>query len=180
MTNLQRMKEIGKALAMILFGLILLATPEEGYYLVTVALSISMTFSGLRSLVYYFTMARHMIGGKEVFYKGLILLDVGLFTFTIVDIPLLYVICYILICHAFSGLVDILRAWEARRIESPAWKASMTYGMCNLTIAAMTFVAGILHGSASSVVWIYSAGLIYSAIVRILTACRKTAIVYIH
>lgn len=180
MSNLQRTKEVCKALVMILFGLLLLIAPEEGYYLVTVVLSISLTVSGIRSLVFYFTMARHMIGGKEVLYKGLILMDVGLFTFTMVDIPLVYVICYILICHAFAGAVDIMKAFEARKIESPAWKASMTYGVCNLAIAVGTFVAGILRGSASAVVWIYSAGLIYSAFARIRTAFRKTAIVYIH
>lgn len=180
MSNLQRIKEICKALLMILFGLMLLVAPEEGYYLVTVVLSISLSLSGIRWLVFYFTMARHMIGGKEVFYKGLILLDVGLFTFLIVDIPMLYVICYLLVCHAFAGLVDILKAFEARRIESPAWKASMTYGICNLAIAVATFVAGILRHSTRAVVWIYSAGLIYSAFVRIRTAFRKNAIVYIQ
>lgn len=180
MSNLQRTREICKGLVMILFGVMLLIAPEEGYYLVTVVLCISLLLSGIRSLVFYFTMARHMIGGKEVFYKGLILLDVGLFTVTIVDVPVLYVICYILICHAFSGLVDIMKAFEARKIESPAWKASMTYGLCNLAIAVGTFVSGILYRSTSAVVWIYSAGLIYSAFVRIRTAFRRTAIVYIQ
>lgn len=179
MTKLRRIKEVLWGLLMIFCALILFLAAEEGYYLITFLLSISLILSGGRSLVYYFQLARHMIGGKWILYKGICLMDLGLFTLTLMDIPVLYVMLYLLIVHAFAGLVDILKAFEARKIESPAWKKSMSYGICNLLVGLLPFLGILTHNSLRIAVYTYSAGLLYSAIVRIGTSFRKTAIVYI-
>lgn len=179
MTKLRRIKEILWGFLMILCGLCLFVVPEDGYYIVTFLLSIALILSGGRSLVYYFQLARHMIGGKWILYKGICLLDLGLFTLTIMDIPLLYVMLYLLIVHAFAGLVDILKALEARKIESPVWKKSMSYGILNLLVGLLPFLGILTHNSLRIAVYTYSAGLIYSALVRIAGSFRKTAIVYI-
>ena len=180
MKKMHRVKEILSGMLMLLCCLILLLVPEEGYFIVPLILSISLIFSGVRSLLYYFLMARHMVGGKAMFYQGLIILDLGMFTYTLVDIPLIYVILYLLACHAFSGAVDIMRALEAKRIHAPSWRLSMTSGALNVVIALLAFFCGVIMRSTEIVVYIYSAGLIYSACVRIATAFRKTAIVYIQ
>lgn len=179
MSNLNRIKDIFRGVLMLLCSLLLMLAPGEGYYLVTMILGFSMMGTGIRDIFYYVTMARHMVGGKSILYKGIILMDVGLFSLTMVDIPKVYVIGYLLVIHLFAGAVDILKAFEARKIESPSWKISLLYGVCNLLVAVLTFVGGVLQGSVTAVVYSYSAGLLYSALVRIGASFRRTAIVYI-
>lgn len=180
MKKLHRLKEILSGILMMLCSLILLLVPEEGYFIVPLILSISLIFSGIRSLVYYFFMARHMVGGKVTFYQGLIILDLGMFTYTLVDVPLIYVIFYLLACHAFSGAIDIMRALEAKRLQAPSWRLSMTGGVLNIAMMLVSFFCGVIMQSTAVIVYIYSAGLIYSACAHIVTAFRKTAIVYIQ
>lgn len=179
MKTMRRVKEIFSGILMMFCCFILILIPEEGYFIVPLILSVSLIFSGIRSLLYYFFMARHMVGGKVIFYQGLIVLDLGMFTYTLVDVPLMYVILYLLACHAFSGAIDIMRAFEAKRLHAPSWRFSMTSGVLNIAIMFLSFFCGVIMRSTTIVVYIYCAGLLYSACARIVTAFRKTAIVYV-
>lgn len=179
MTNLQRVKEVFAGLCMIIGGLFITLIPEDGYVMVAFILGVSLFFRGLRYLVYYFGMARHMVGGRAMLYMGVILLDAGLFSLTLTNIPPMYIILYLLVYHAFSGVVDIMRAREARRYDGP-WKVNMSYGVLNILVALLALVGGFSSQSVEAVVYIYGPGLIYSAIVRIVRAFRKGAIVYIQ
>lgn len=163
---------------MLLGSCILIRHPEDGYYLIAIFLSISLLISGFRSLVYYFTMARNMVGGKSMLYRAIILMDLGAFTMTAITIPKIYLICHLLISHAFSGVVDMLRAYENKKMEASSWRLSFVYGLGNLLVAAAAFTC-ILNQSTWLVVYIYCAGLAYSAVMQIVSAFRKTAIIYI-
>lgn len=179
MTRLQRIKEVFAGIFMILGSLIIMLLPEEGYLLVALILGLTLFIRGLRTLVYYFSMARHMVDGKLILYMGVVLLDFGVFAMTLPDIPAVYVVLYLLVCHGFSGAVDIMRAFEARRYEGQ-WKLNMGYGLMNILIAILAFAGGVTSRSVTAVVYIYGSGLVYSAIVRIVRAFRKSAIVYIQ
>lgn len=180
MSKIQRTKEVLAGLCMLLGALIMFLFPEDSYILIAFFLSVSLILSGIRALVYYFSMARHMVGGQTMLYKGLIILDLGLFTWTLTDIPQLYVILYLLICHAFAGAVDIMRAMESRRFDSPTWKGNMISGLVNISVATVSVIFGFFVHSPDSIIYIYSACLVYSAFVRIVSAFRKTAIIYIQ
>jgi len=180
MTNMQRVKKVLAGLLMLVCCAALASDPDFGFYFVALILSISLLLYALRSLIYYFTMARHMVGGKSILFRGIIVLDLAVFTLSMVDDPKLYIILYLLGIHAFSGLMGILRALEARRYQSPAWRRSMLSGAVNLVIAVLAVIAGLFLPDTRDLVYLYAACLFYSACVQIASAFRKTAIVYIQ
>ena len=178
MNSIQRIKKFLFGLAMLLGSLILVVEPEDGYYIIAFILTISLLVTGVRALVYYFTMARNMVGGKSILYRALILTDLGIFTLTTITIPKIYLICHLLISHAFSGLVDMLKAIEDKKLQSSSWRMSFLYGLGNLLIAVVAFICA-LNQSAALVVDIYCIGLAYSGIMQMAASFRKTAIIYI-
>ena len=177
MSSGQRIKNILIGIAIILGALILIAFPEDGIILTASILSLSLFIYGIKTLIYYVTMARHMVGGRIMLYLAVVVLDLGMFTMMLTNIPKIYIVLYLVVVYAFGGVVSILRALEAKRYQAPMWKLSLISGIINVVIAILCI---IFMRSTNMIVYLYCTGLIYSAIVRIVTAFRETAIVYIQ
>ena len=180
MTKMQRVKQVLSALLMMGCCFILIREPELGYAIVALILSVSLLLYAIRCLIYYFTMARHMVGGASILYKGIIVLDLAIFTLCMVDDPHMYIMLYLLGMHAFAGVMDILLAMEARRFGAPAWKQSLGSGIVNLAIAISAVVVVLFLHSTTDLVYIYAGCLFYSACSQFVSAFQKTAIVYIQ
>lgn len=161
---------------MILAGILLLINPIQNYKLITEILSISMIVVGAKSLHYYFTMCRHMVGGRRILFRGLIILNSGVFAYTLTDVPKIYLILYLIVIHIFYGAVNMLRGFEALRFDSPLWRINIVQGITNLVMAVLCI---IFLRRTTVVVYIYAVGLIYTSFVRILAAFKKTAVAYI-
>ena len=175
MSSFQRIQNIVIGLITIVIAISMMALPERGYGLAALLISISFAFSGLRTLIYYFTMARFMVGGKRILFRGLILLDLGLFTFTLIDNSKIYVILYLVIIHAISGAISIVKSLQEKK-DGASWKLSRVSGTVNLLMALFCIV---FIGSTDMIVFIFGAGLTYSGIMRLISAFRRTAIVYV-
>ncbi len=179
MSLMQRIQKIMVALLMILGAVIMLMRGEDGYYIVAVILSVSLTAAALRSLIFYYSMARHMVGGKGVLYRGIILLDLGILTISVVNDPKFFVVLYLLVERAFSGAVEVMHALESRRYGAASWRLNMAEGILSIGLAAAALICGFILDYMKDVVYIYSSLLFYGAAIRIGSAFRKTAIVYI-
>lgn len=177
MSKLQRVENILLGAGTILLGVAMMAFPESGFYIAVFILILTQMFTGIRLLVYYFTMARFMVGGRSILFRAVIVLDLAAFTYALSDIPRVYVIVYLIAYHAFAGAIDVMRAMEAKRFEAPSWKINMGYGLVNIGIAA---ACCIFAGSVEMIVYVYAAGLLYSGVDRIVSAFRRTAVVYIQ
>ena len=177
MSSGQRIKNVLIGVLIILGAVILIAFPEEGIIITASILSLSLFVYGIKTLIYYITMTRHMVGGRIMLYLAVVVLDLGMFTMMLTNIPKMYIALYLVVVYAFSGAIDILRALEAKKYQAPSWRLSLISGIISVVIAILCIV---FIGSTNMIVYLYSAGLIYSAIVRIITAFRKTAIVYIQ
>ena len=119
MTLIQRITRVLIGLVMLAVSAIFLAVPgNDAYTIVIFVLATGLTVKGVKDIVFYFTMARHMVGGKIILFQGVVILDFALFTASLSDVPKIYVLMYLLAIHAFSGIVEILRAMEARRTNS--------------------------------------------------------------
>ena len=180
MTDMQRVKKVLLALLMLLCAWVMFRMPEEGFYIVALIVSFSAILYGLRKLIYYCTMARHMVGGGATLIPGVIALDLGVFILTTVDDPKLFIVVYMLGIHGFSGAMAVMQAIEARRYRSPAWKWKLAGGLANLTVAVLAVVAGLFLHSTADLAYLYAASLVCSAAVQLFSACRRTAIVYIQ
>ena len=177
MTRFQKIRSLVMGLGYIIVGLAMIAFTNEAYIFVIFFLSMGLLISGIERLVYYFTMARYMVGGKAVLYRGVVLLDFALFTLSLNDVPKIYVLMYLALIHAFSGVVDILSALESKRYLSKNWKLKLFHGVLNVLVAASCFV---FLKNPNTAVLVYGVGIVYSGILRLISAFRKTTIVFIR
>lgn len=175
MTKLQRIRTVFEGLMMMLCAAVLILVPDSGYLIIALILSVILIVSGIRSLLFYFLMARNMVGGKLILFQGIIALDLGAFALSLQDIPPVYIVLYLLIVHLFSGVIGVLRAMEAKRMEG-RWKLSLAIGIANILLA---FTCGFCLRSTTLLTYVYVIGLLYSACLHIAQAFRKSAIVYI-
>ena len=161
---------------MVIGGILIIWGGEYGYLFLVVILCLTLVIYGIGYLYYYFTMAIHMVGGISSLYIGTLLMEAGLFTSSMYNVPKIYVLMYLAATYAFSGLVDVLRADEARKNHSPSWKAKMIFGIISILIAIAAF---IFMKQESVLLIIYGGGLFFSAITRVIRSFQKTTDVYI-
>lgn len=180
MTLWQKIKNVLLGLVMIALSVVMVLDARTGFDIIAVIVSVGLFYLGIKSLIFYQTMARHMVGGRIQLYRGVILLDLGVFMMSLDSIPQAYIVLYLMGIHAFAGIVDLLRARESRHMDSPEWKSSLVYGIGNIAMAVLCIISGVILKSVHLVVYVYAAGLVYSGIARIINALKKTAIVYIQ
>lgn len=161
---------------MLLLALYLLLEPTDGFYLVVLLLDISLLLYGFKMLVYFLTMARYMTGGIMTLYKSIIAIDLGLFVLNLEDAPKKLVMIYLICMMIFSGIIIILSAMEARKIDAP-WKNRFIYGVVKLILALYCLC---MWDTQQMVSVIYSAGLIHSAFHNVRLTSRKTALFHIR
>lgn len=174
MTLRKRVTRIVIGIIMLILAGILLVYPKYGYYFVIFILDIMLLIYGFKLLFYYFTMARFMVGGIVTLYKSIVMIDFGLFISGLPTAPKRLAMIYLIVCLAFSGITDIFHAMDAKHLLG-AWKYEIACGVIKVLIAAVCI--GFLD-STNTLVYVYSVGLIHTAITYIVTAFRKTAIMY--
>ena len=178
MTVFQRIKTILLSLCMLAVAIIFILNPSDDTYLIVVGiLSISLVIAGIKDIIFYFTMAKHMVGGKIILIQGVIILDFAIITGSLANVPKIYILLYLIVIHAFSGVVEIMRAMEARRTVEGPWKMKFSHGIVNLVLAISCLI--FIRQSNTALI-IYSIGLMYSAAVRLISAFYKTAFVVIE
>ena len=178
MNVIQRIKKILFALVMIAAAVVfIIAPPEYSLVIIVAILSLGFAAKSIMDIIFYFRMARHMVGGKLILFKGVLMLDLALLSLSLYNIPTIFILLYLIGIYAFSGVIDILRALESRKAVEGPWKLKFSHGLVNIALAVVCL---IFINSMLFAVLIYSAGLIYSAVMRIISAFRKTAFVVIQ
>ena len=107
MTKAGRVKNVIVGLIMILTGILIGAFGEEAYWIIITVLGASLVVYGIRLIVFFAKMARHMVGGRSILYRAVITLDIGLFTLSLTDVPSIILVMYLAGVHGFSGIIDI-------------------------------------------------------------------------
>ena len=179
MTKRNRIINILRGVLSILLALLLIIIPNSGLTLVLFIIGIGLTLKGIQTLLYYFSIARHMVDGKLVLCQGLIFLDLGMFTSSIADNPAGFLIAYIAAVDAFTGLVSILHSLESNRNGSLKWRYDFIFGLVSMLLAVIVLIGGFVLKRPYVSVCAYAFGLIYSSVMQITSAFRRNAIVYI-
>ena len=177
MTKYQRVESFFVGMIMLLSGAVMLLFPEEGFFCIAVILGASLLLKGVQSLVYYFLMAQFMVGGKAILFTGVMILDFGIFTFSMVDEPKVYILVYLIAFHGFSAVVNLLKGIREKNTRTGSWKIDLFQGTGNLLIILVCF---LFRQSTEILVYLYCGGLFYSGALRILYAVKKNDIVYIQ
>ena len=179
MTLSRRIARILSALLEAMMAVVLFVMGEAGFWLMCLLLSLTLILFGARNVLFYFTMARHMVNGKSSLILGVIALDFGFFTISVADHEGVFIALYLLGAYAFYGVVDILRAKEAKQFEAPSWRMNLAMGIADIGVAAAAAVFGLFAGNIRDLTLIYAVGLVYGALLNLTSVFRKTAIVYI-
>ncbi len=179
MTATQRIGKILNVLLTVLCAWIMLEMGEDGAILVAALLCFSLILFALRNIVFYFTMARHMVDGRSILYIGMIVLDLGIFTLSILQYRKYFIVIYLLATYAFAGAVHILRALEARKFGASSWRLNLAEGIANVLFALAALLFGLFREDMQILTDIYAAGMLYSALLKLIPVFRKTAIPYI-
>jgi uncharacterized membrane protein HdeD (DUF308 family) len=171
-----KIRRIIGALLMFLFSFLLIwsqfVVENGGISIIMVIVAFWLVIYGIRILNYYSRMARFMVGGKTVMILGFVFLDLGLFTMSLLDAHPIYIILYLLAFYAFSGAIDVMRAFEQKGNES-RWKLKLATGFIEISIALTAFISGVFFRSTNIVVIIFALGLAYTALAKVIDAFRK-------
>ena len=176
MSNAKRVWKALTGLFTILCCVLMILYPDDGFYFIVLILDVSLLLYGLRLLLYYFRLARYMVGGMMTLYKSIIVIDFGLFAFGLGSMPQRYVMLYLIISYVFYGALDIIDAVGARKLGA-SWKYQLGYGLVK---AVAGFACVFYLDNMRIITVLYCALLLYSALSDIISAFRKTAIVYIE
>lgn len=175
MTIWQKLKNVLSAVLMILIGIVMLLFGEKAYMVIISVFSLTLEIMGLRMLVFYFSMARYMVGGRNILFRGILFLDFGIFTGSLVWVPKGYILMYLAGTLAFSGVVNLIGANEARIIQC-SWKFKTFQGIVKILFAISCL---IFMRSEVRVVDICAIGFIFSAITSVANTFRHQQVITI-
>lgn len=178
MSLLDKIENVVFGLIMVYFGVSLLFSPED-YFVIVLILFAMMAWKGIKTLFFYFSMAKYMVGGQLMLFKGVMYVDVALFTLSFVFSKggsSIYILLYLIAYYAFTGVVDVLRAFEAKGGGARDWGLKFGLGMLSIIVSITCIV---FFNNMNVAVMVYSVGLIISALFKIFGIFKKTEIVYI-
>lgn len=175
MTKWQKLRNILLAASMILIGVAMLVFGEKTYMGIIGIFSLTLEIMGLHMLWFYFRMARHMVGGRNILFRGILFFDFGIFTGSLVWVPRAYVLMYLAGTLAFSGVVNLLGATESRRIQS-SWRFKTFQGVVKILFSIICL---IFMRSGARVVYICAVGFIFSAVMNIANTFRRQQVITI-
>ena len=163
--------------AMILASILLLVDPENGSVLIVFILDLILIVTGIRLLVYYFTMARYMVDSGGILYKAAIFLDFGLFVFNLDNVPQRATMLYLIGIFGATGFIRLLKVFEVKRSGGKFWAVTFIIGVGRVIIAIVSlfFLDSLTVMSA-----LFCVGLLNTAASHFMTAFRRSAVVYVE
>ena len=177
MSKTKRVWTIIGAVFTIQTALFLMLMPEIAFLLIAAFVGLWLTFHGLKYLIYYMTHAQHMVGGKWFLLLGLLMFDMGVFATVLCDQVQMIMIIYVVAAHFIASILNFARAYSNKGDGNPGWRIDLAQGIGNVMQVVLCLV---FINYVEVPVFIYCSGVIYSAILKIITACKKTAIVYVQ
>ena len=180
MTKIQRFNSFVGGMLTVLFGIILYEAPFLGTDLISLVMTVTLLLMGIKNLYFYATMSRHMVEGLYSLFYGIILIDLGIFACMIQSVSPVYVILYLLVIHSIYGMTDIMVALQARKMKSKSWRIKLLTGIGNMSLGVLALFFGLTGDDIFRVIYIYALGIIYTGIMRMANAFRRTAVPYIQ
>lgn len=177
MSRFQRVRSVLLGIAAIVVGIEVLAAPGENGLLVAMLLIIGMVLvAGLRLIGSYLSMGRHMVGGLSLLVRGIIMLDVAAFAFTIVDEPNLYVALYLLGANFYAGGTAAFRVLDAYKTGARHWRLTLAHSVLSIGLAVACLV---YLGNQDVLKLIFCISLFTSGFARITRSLTETDVIHI-
>jgi uncharacterized membrane protein HdeD (DUF308 family) len=87
-----------------------------------------------------------------------------------------YILIYLAVFFGFAGFVDVVGALSARRDGAHSWKMRFLQGAVNILLVLLCL---LFLGNERLVEFIFCFSLVNSAVIKMITAFRRTAVIYI-
>jgi uncharacterized membrane protein HdeD (DUF308 family) len=117
------------------------------------------------------------ICGKWFLLIGLVLFDMGIFAMTLIDQAKILTLIYIIGSHAVVAVLGMIRAVGNKKDNNPGWKIDLAQGIgaiIQITICIVFIRSDLIP------VYSYCVYAVYSAVLMIIRAFKKNAIVYVQ
>ncbi len=179
MSNWQRIRKILVSLFMIIWAVliwILNIYYGTGYEVILFGMISYLLIHSIRLLVFYFTMARFMNGGNSMFYRGILLLNLAVFTFSLNSFPKALLVAYLVGSIMVTSILQIFHAFESKKINGH-WKIPLFNGI--LTIGVTLFILVFIKID-EAIILIYTLALLIDAIDRFIMAFRPNKLITIQ
>ena len=173
----KRIVKIIVGVVVVVLAILMILQPDWGYMLINAVLGIALLVSAIGSLIYYFRLARHMVGGRSTLFSGLIQLDLAVFTLTLTDLPKIFLMIYLVSVFGVTGVLRLARGLEARSRKAPAWYWSFLSGLFYVLIA---FLCTIFISNNAIMVMIFSVGMLFMGVGNIVSSFYRSKIVYVQ
>ena len=154
-----------------LVGIVLFGYSSTSYSIAAVVLSMLLIIGGLQKFVYYFTMARFMVGGFMIFLDGFIRTMIAVtLLLTTVTFSGIYVFIVLQSWILLSLVKDTLAALEAKAAGNRLWF---------LRLVPVALIIYCIFGLAVGFGWEDYIGMLFSIYIfvygvnRIISALRK-------
>lgn len=177
MSKIKRVLTVFSGFLMIIFAITLLYVPEDAFWLASFVIALVLLEKGIFHIFYYLLMAHHMVGGKIILFYGVFMFDLGVFAVSISDKSRWIIIIYLIAVHLIIGGIETVRAIRSKKEGHTKWKFDIVRGIINILIAVVCILS--IH-SSTLLLLIFCTSMIYTAIVEIVSAFKKTAVVYIQ
>ena len=176
MTRWQKIRGVFTGIFMILASILLSVFGGDMYRIVLYLYIYALILYGLRMLFTYFTMARYMTGGILILYLGIFFIDLGIFAYSLTNVPRIYIMMYLAGNLALAGIIDILRGLDGKRIGG-GWKFKTLQGIVSVLSAMICL---FFMNTPDTAVIVYSAGLFNNAVIRIIHCLVPSEIITIQ
>lgn len=178
MSVAQRIKSVLMGFLLFAIGLLMeVAQGEKMIYLVALFFFLALIVIGIRYIVFYFRMARHMIGGLNQLIVGFMLIDAALVFVSLSGSPNVFIALYLVGINVVSGGLTAYRALTQKKLGDKHWRLKLFRGALNvvLGICCLFYV-----NSADFLMMTYGLSLMASGVLRVVEAFRPTDVVYIQ
>lgn len=169
---MRRFLNILLALLTIACAVIILFVPDEGVNIALGIFAILLFVYSIRTFIYYFSLARHMVGGQIILFIAVFTLCVTLFALNIQRAPDSAVSTILVVILIAAGVVDLLRAREAKKGGAPSWKFNMVNAIIEIVLAVLCQVFNATDPEVTS--YVFAITMFYSGISRIVASFRRT------
>lgn len=177
MDKIRRFMTFFGSLIVVAIGAIIVFTPSElGYIIVALIIGLIITYRGVKTLIFYFSSARHMVGGGRIFVNSIILIDFGSMAIALMLQSSTLAMIYIIALFMLLGVIDILRSLEIKKNGSKKWIWKFIKG---LLIIGVGVVCIINIESKDVMLLVLGIAWMVEGITGIISAFNKSAVVYI-
>lgn len=177
MSKARRVWTVIGAFFAVIGALVIVLEPDTCLELIAFGISVTLTFYGAKFLIYYLTHAQHMVGGKWFLLIGLILLDMGVFATVIYEQARIMTVIYVIGAHLVAGVLSIVRTVGNKKDNNPGWKIDLAHGIASISQVVLCIV--FIH-SAMIIAVSYAIYVLYYVTLMLISAFKKTAIVYVQ